>query len=238
MGKQTNIKLRGTVENTIYYQWKDIHCMRTVPARVRQTPATKKEAANFGVAVKNAAIARSMFKVITQYLPPNRAIIYKTDGAFRKWLHTHPLNEQAVINHIPFFEVLSFNEEINFQSVIKAKVTISRGSEGQLLINWPECNPVTFVRAPAETQHVVIKYLAATIDMHNPGIYHYSEAAISFTYADGVMPAKEMVLENVTAPVNLALVAMSVWYYKDETENRLINSMRWKPAGIVGSFYN
>ena len=210
--------------------------MRTVPERVRQTPATKKEAANFGVAVKNAAIARSMFKVITKYLPPSRAVIYKTDGAFRKWLHTNPLDEASAVDNIPFFEELSFNEEINFENVIKADVTISRGSDGQLVIRWPECNPVASVRAPAETEHIVVKYLAGTIDMHNPGIYHYSEAIFSFSYVNETIPAKEIVIENVTTPGSLALVATSIWYYKDE--NRLINSMRWKPAGIVGSFYN
>jgi len=51
MGKQKNIRLRCTVENIIYYQWKDIDCMRMVPPKVRQTDSTKKEASNFGVAV-------------------------------------------------------------------------------------------------------------------------------------------------------------------------------------------
>jgi len=238
MGKQNNIKLRGRVENIIFYQWKGIHCIRTVPAKVRQTPATKKEAANFGVAVKNAAIARSMFKVITRYLPPSRAAIYKTDGAFRKWLYTNPLDEQAAINGIPFFEGLSLNEETNFQNVTDAGITISRSVGGEVLIHWPEYNPVTSVRAPAETQQVVVKYLAGTIDMHHPGSYYYSEAAYSFTYTNSMMPAKNIILENVTKPGHLALLAMAVYYYKDELQSRPVNSVRWKPAGIIGSFYN
>ncbi len=69
MGKQTNIKLRGTVENTIYYQWRDIHCIRTVPARVRQTKATKKAATNFGIAVKSSAVVRSMFSKLMPQQP-------------------------------------------------------------------------------------------------------------------------------------------------------------------------
>src|SRR5665213_3254549 len=77
MGKQTNIKLRGTVENIIYYQWKGIHCIRTVPARVRQTKATKKAATDFGMAVKSSAVARSMFSKLMPQQPAGRSVIYK-----------------------------------------------------------------------------------------------------------------------------------------------------------------
>src|SRR6185312_3286516 len=127
MGKQTNIRLRGTVENIIYYQWKGIHCIRTVPARVRQTTNTKKEASNFGSAVKTSAAARALFREILQRLPPSRPLIYKMDGALRKWLQTAPLDERDPVNDIPFFDGLSFNEAVDFRRVMAVPVTISRG---------------------------------------------------------------------------------------------------------------
>src|SRR5665213_1153418 len=109
MGKQTNIKLRGTVENIIYYQWKGIHCIRTVPARVRQTKATKKAATDFGMAVKSSAVARSMFSKLMPQQPAGRSVIYKVDGAFRQWLQGNPLKDPAPVNEIPFFDGISFN---------------------------------------------------------------------------------------------------------------------------------
>ena len=238
MGKQTNIRLRGTVKNIIYYQWKGIDCIRTVPARVRQTAPTKQVAKNFGVAVRNAAVARSLFRKILHVLPPGRALIHITDGAFRKWLHTNPLDEKAEADGISFFNGLSFNEESNFDKIIQAKVSVNRGLNGEVLIQWPECNPVNDVKAPTGTAHIVIKYLAATIDMQQPGVYHATETEYSFPYKNEAIPAKEMILENVTAPGNLALVAMAIWYYKDDTQSKPINILRWKPSGIIASFYN
>lgn len=238
MGKQTNIKLRGTVKNIIYYQWKGIDCIRTVPARVRQTAPTKKVAKNFGVAVMNAAVARSLFRKILHIMPPGRALIYITDGAFRKWLHTNPLDEKVTTDDIPFFNGLSFNEEANFDRIIQAKVSIKRGLNGEVMIQWPACNPINDVKAPTGTVHIVIKYLAATIDMQQPGVYHATETEFSFPYKNETIPAKEMILKNVTAPRTLALVAMTIWYYKDNTLSKLITSLRWKPSGIIASYYN
>ena len=102
MGKQTNIKLRGTVENIIYYQWKGIHCMRTVPEKVRQTSNTKKAASVFGMAVRSAATMRAMLRPVLPD-PASRPMMYDLDGAFREWLHTEPLKSSEPADRLPSF---------------------------------------------------------------------------------------------------------------------------------------
>ncbi|HEY8658795.1 MAG TPA: hypothetical protein VIL78_07145 [Hanamia sp.] len=238
MGKQTNIRLRCTVDNTIYYQWRDVDCIRTVPARVRQTAPTKKEASNFGVAVKYAAIARSMFRKIVPMVQPGRSWVYKTDSTFRNWLRTAPLGETGPANGIPFFDGLSFNEAVDFRRVMQVPVQISRGNNGSLVLQWPAFSPLATFKAPAGTHQVIVKYLAATLDMQQPGNYHEAKAGFTIPYTDTTIPAGTMLLENATAPGNLALVAMAIYYYKDDLKNAPVNMLRWKPAGIMASFYN
>jgi hypothetical protein len=238
MGKQGDIKLRGTMENIIYYQWKGIHCMRTVPEKVRQTKPTKKAASDFGLAVKSAAVVRAALRPLMPQVPADRSIIYSTDNAFRKWLQTNPLNDDNEADGILFFDWVSFNEEVNFKTIVQPKITIARGSEGSLLINWPECNPVNFLRAPNLTVQAVVRYVAVTIGMTGKNEPHCSEAQLAIPYIDQVLPATEILLENVTATKCLALLGMSVSYYKDELQCKPVNMMRWKPAGIVTGFYN
>ena len=238
MGKQKNIRLRCTVENIIYYQWKDIDCMRTVPPRVRQTDPTKKEASNFGVAVKYAAVARSMFRKIVEELPPGRSVIHTTDGAFRNWLRTAPLDDNTPIDGISFFDGLSLNDTIDFRRLMQVPVHISRGDNGSLQLQWPGFNPLTSFKAPTGTVQITIKYLAATIDMRQPGLYHDVKTEFSVPYIDTTLPAGKIMMENVTAPGSLVLVAIAMYYYRDNLKNEPVNILRWKPSGITASFYN
>jgi hypothetical protein len=237
MGIQTNIKLRGTVENTIYYQWRDIHCMRAVPAKVRQTKPTKKAAKDFGIAVKSSAVVRSLLRPLMPE-PADRSIIYKTDDAFRKWLKENPPGNTEPVNEITYFNGLSFNDNSSIQKILQVKVTIGRGMEGSLLLQWPAFNPVTAIKAPAGTSQVVVQYIAATLNMKQPGQPQCAAANFIIPYADEVLPAKEILFENITGARNLVLVGMAIRYYKDDRQNKPINIMRWKPAGVVGSFYN
>jgi hypothetical protein len=237
MGIQTNIKLRCTVGNIIYYQWKGIHCIRTVPAKVRQTAPTKKAATDFGIAVKCSAVVRSLFRPLLPE-PANRSIIYKTDAAFRKWLKENPLDNTEPVNGIPYFNGLSFNDGCDLQKIIQLKVAISRGADGGLLLQWPAFNPVTAIKAPTGTKQIVVKYIIATLDMNNAGQHECAETAFTIPYTDDMIPAKEIQFENATGFKCIALVGMAIRYYKDGLQSKPINILRRKPAGIADSFYN
>jgi hypothetical protein len=236
MGKQTNIKLRGTVENTIYYQWKGIHCIRTAPARVRQTAPTKKAAANFGIAVRTSAVVRSLFRKL---LPEtaSRSVIYKTDAVFRKWLQTNPLDKEPV-NDIEFFDGFSFNDAANLKKILKKEVSAERSEDGSLLLKLPALNPVEDIDAPAGTCQVVLQVIAATVDMKKPGMHCSTGANIVIQYNDTPLPAQEILFANATKAGCIALVATGIRFYKDNIQSRPVNIMRWKPVAIIAGFYN
>ena len=231
MGIQKNIKLRCTVENIIYYQWKGIDCIRTVPAQVRQTKATKKSATNFGVAVKSSAVVRSLFRKLMPVEPPARTLIYETDGAFRKWLQGNPLSNAAPVDGIPFFDGLSFNEAVNFQGIVQMKVRITRSADNALLIRWPEFNPVAVIKAPSGTAQVIIRYMVATLDMNPKNEPYCTETNFTIPYVDEVMPAQEILVQNATGPECLALLAMSARYYKDELKINSSTNCVGNPRG-------
>lgn len=238
MGIQTNIKLRGTVGNIIYYQWKGIHCIRTVPAKVRQTKPTKKAATDFGIAVKSSAVVRALFRGLMPEIPANRSVIYKMDGAFRKWLKGNPLKNTEPADGISFFDDLSFNDDIELKKVLQLKVTISRSVNGGLLLQWPAFNPVAAIKAPTGTRQIVITYIVATIRMNGVDGHQCAETNFTIPYVDGMIPEREIQFENVTAFKSLALIGMAICFYKDNLQSQPVNIMRWKPAGVVGSFYN
>jgi len=234
MGKQGDIKLRGRVENTIYYQWNGIHCMRTVPARVRQSESTKVAATKFGLAVKSAAALRSLLKPVLPD-PANNALRYELDGAFRKWLYTDPLEKTAQETEIPFFKNFRFNKSATPGKLFRI-VNVSRTNENDLLIQLPAFNPLRDVTAPKGTISLQLTLTAAVLSFKDPVQNKCVSVNWSIPYEDKTVPLSEIILPELTSPQSLVLVVMGTKYYRgNET---MIDQMRWKPVGIVGSFYN
>lgn len=234
MGKQGDIKLRGTVGNVIYYQWRDIHCIRTVPARVRQTDNTKLAATKFGLAVKSAAAMRSRLKPMLPD-PANNAIRYELDGAFRKWLHTDPLEKAEPETMIPFFKHFSFNKAATLGKLFRM-VNVSRVNEHGLLLQLPAFNPVRDVFAPKETNSLQLQFTAAALSFDSQVPNKCVSTDWRIPYEDKILPLHEIILPGLTAPQSLALMVMGIRYYRGN--QIMIDQIRWKPVGIVGSFYN
>jgi hypothetical protein len=236
MGKQTNIKLSCTVGNIIYYQWKGIDCIRTVPTRVRQTKNTKKAASLFGVAVKSAATMRKMLRPV---LPDaaSRPMMYELDGAFRKWLYTAPLDDTAPCDMLPSFMSFSFNKEARPGKVFK-EVTVQRGIDGDLLVQIPSLNAAGDITAPKGTVQVGITFMAAVLPFDDEKERKVIAIDVTLPYIQSTITAQEILLPGVTHLHCLSLVAMSMRFYKTANEGLPINQIRWQPTVIVGSFYN
>jgi hypothetical protein len=234
MGKQGNIKLRGTVDNIIFYQWKGIHCIRTVPARVRQTDNTRQAASRFGLAVKSASVLRAMIKPVLPD-PANNAIRYDLDNAFRKWLHTDPLEKTEQESMMPFFKDFSFNKAAILGKLFRV-INVNRLSESDLLIELPAFNPAKEVTAPKGTTRLQLTLTAAVLSFKEQAQNKCVSADWYVPYEDKIIPLREMILPGLTVSQSLVLVVLEIRYYRgNET---LIDQMRWKPVGIVGSFYN
>ena len=103
---------------------------------------------------------------------------------------------------------------------------------GRNLTRWFILKPLR------EQRRVVIQYIVATLDMAREGAHHYSATDITIPYIDETMPEQEILFENVTGANCFALVGMAIRYYRNTIQNNPVNIMRWKPAGIAGSFYN
>jgi hypothetical protein len=234
MGKQGDIKLRGTVDNVIYYQWNGIHCMRTVPARVRRNDSTKKAAIKFGLAVKSAAALRAMLKPMLPD-PTNNAIRYELDGAFRKWLHTDPLKKAGQQTNIPYFENFSFNKAATLGKLFRI-VNVNRANESDLLIQLPAFNPLREVTAPKGTSRLQLQFIATVLSFSDNAQNKCVSTEWSVPYEDKMVPLHEMILPELVNVQSLVLVALGMRYYSgNET---VIDQMRWKPVGIMTSFYN
>lgn len=162
MGIQNNIKLRGTVENLIFYQWKDIHCIRTRPAKVKQAPVAIKNAGIFGMAASRSAVLRALLKPLMPE-PGNRKIIHRTDAAFREWLRAEPLNDDAPVDQVDAFQQLSFNEKRELSEFLRVPISVIRNTDNQFELYIAEFDAVRDIKAPRYTSEIFLQIMIASL---------------------------------------------------------------------------
>ena len=233
MGIQSNIKLRGTVENLVFYQWKGIHCIRTKPAKVNQAPVAIKNAGIFGMAANRSAVLRALLKRLMPE-PGNRKIIHRTDAAFRRWLQTEPLHDPAPVDHIHAFQHVSFNEKRELSEFLRMPVMVSRNDANQFDLQIAAFNPVSDIKAPPYTREVSLQIMIASLQMADPSVADCKETMLVIPYRNETLPAWQSMLPITAAEGQLTIIALAL-HYKTREQTEKID---WKPAGIVGSFYN
>ncbi len=120
MGKQTNIKIKGTFENVIYYESKGEFCMREKPLEVKRVPVAIKNSKIFGLAARCSGIVRALMAPILP-LPGNRTVMYRVNGAFKNWLCTDPLSNTDPVDAISFFNSLSLHPKMNGSNFLRCR---------------------------------------------------------------------------------------------------------------------
>src|SRR5215470_17450232 len=125
MAKQDGVFTNGRVGNLIYYRWRGIPCVRTVPDRVRQTKATRQSAKVFGRAVE---LSKGIRSFLSPCLPnyKGKEVMYTMNAALLSWLRQEKPEE-----HISFVG-LEFNEKSTMTSKLKQQPLVDFSKKGKV----------------------------------------------------------------------------------------------------------
>ena len=232
MAHQKGIGLRGTFEGTIFYKSMGLYLMRSKPVRVRQTNATKTQAAIFGKAAKVSAALRLTLK---PFLPDakDRKMMLSLDAALRSWLRTAPSHNSAGDHSMPFVTGFEFNKQSLLASSLKVPLTVTTTPHGKLLLHIPSLNPVQQIDAPAHTQCIRWQIIAASCSINDTSFNSSYDTELFMPYVNETIDTKKIELPVDVLPYSLSVVAIALHYYKStDGKSGLINTMRRKPAGL------
>jgi hypothetical protein len=215
--------------------WKGIDYIKSNAAKVKHSPASVRTYSIFGQASKSCKIMRQL---LNDWLPQPKsiAIRHRLQNAFSSWLRNSSLTDPAPMDDIPFFNRLSLNEHNELKQFLKFPVEVMRSSNGQLELKLPAFDPLLQIKAPAGANELQIQIALAGLQMDGSSRQYFFTTDLSIAYTTGNLPAKEFDLPIDTAVGRLILVVVSLQYFTDN--NVVVNHLNWKPAGIVGSFYN
>lgn len=237
MGIQSNLKLRGTAGNIIFYQWKDVDCIRRRPAKVKRVPVAIENSRVFGMAANRSAIVRSLLRPVLPE-PANRRIMHRLDKAFAQWLKTGPINSSQPVSNIESFTGLSFNEKLDETIFLRVPFSIKSVDDGGLFFHLPAFNPFSEMKAPLNTETIALVISTVTIDITNPSVQGITTKIVNIPYKDDFIQPESINLEMKTGAGKLVLVVVSFNYQSQQGAVITATQLNWKPCFIAGSFYN
>jgi hypothetical protein len=229
MAKQDAVFTNGRIGNVIYYQWKGIGCVRSAPARVRQTKATRQSAKNFGRA---AQFSRHLRACLSPCLPnyKSKEVMHTMNAALLSWLR-----QEKPEDNISFVG-LEFNEKSNLASKLRQQPVVDFGKKGKIVISFPPLKIPQDVPAPSNTKSVRIDIAAVGCMFPELQVTGFASVSIEIPYKGESLPVMKKELEFKGKPGGLNVVAMSLRYTTSKySEVKEITDQRWMPAAIIGA---
>ena len=233
MARQGNMKFIGTVDNLIFYTWKEIPCIRTKPTHVKQTIATVEQSKLFGIASHTGAVLRRLLKPV---LPnaDDKPMMRRFEQAIVQWLRTGAVNHNGRQTNMPFIIGFEFNEASPLHNRLKQTVTVDVNATNTISVNIPTLQPVQDITAPANTTAVLFTISAATCSLLTDDIADIVTKEMAIAYNDIELPAQKVELPVTVDPGTLTVVLLGLRYV---VKGNITTAMKWLPAGVMGSVW-
>ena len=233
MSKQSGIYLHGKSGNILYYSWKGIPCERMIPANVFQSPVV--------VAHKNAnglstTLGGSFRKLLANVIPYPKSVKMQTAVriALLKWLKSEPVPSQPPA-HIPYISDINFNEAAILKKCLHVPFTVTIAPQNQLSILIRQLTPATAFTTPPQTDHIIIKLVAACCNIRTGEAVQNYTHQVSFPYNTVKIPQQAIPLPLQIPADSLTIVTVALEYFtnKSGTASLSLNE-RFRPSQVIG----
>ena len=210
--------------------------MRTAPAKVRQTKATKIRSSNFSIAVGAGKALRNLLAPAIPF-PRNKKMQNLFGGAIMKWLQLQTPEQLAPATSLPYLNNFQFNDATSLPERWKVALTVTKEA-GILQLHIPAFIPTEKMAAPAWTKHVECTVAAASCNLKDSTGNGNSVHGFTIPYNDTEHPAQTLQLPVAMPPGSLVVVAVSLTYYITKKGKQMAtDNVAFMPAGIVEAMY-
>ena len=232
MALQKTVFVTGKLANIIFYEFRGTPCGRTMPAKVRQTKATKASAKQFG---KAATLSKLLRQLLTPVLPDplNKKMMYRLNATLAKWLRSDKSN--AGLSHLEGFE---FNVEALIKEIVRKSISIDWTTKGKVILKMPDLVPVRDIAAPFNTRELHWQIMVVSIThKERPSIRNSYTSSINMAYDSEPRAAENLSIPFIINSGDLTVVAVALQYTSERKgELVIVGDKRWKPANILGLY--
>ncbi|HMH33591.1 MAG TPA: hypothetical protein VK543_11200 [Puia sp.] len=238
MAVQRNVIFTGRIGNMIFYKRNGKYCSRAVPDRVRQTKPTKARAKEFGKASSLARAIREQLLPVIPF-PADNNMQTRLITAVFQWLKEAGSSRTERINQLSLIERFQFTSEGDeIMNRWKIRPAISIPSAGLLEIKIPSFIPDQSVRAPANTELVMLKISAGSCNPERGIVTGNSSTELLLNYDSKPVAAQTIVLEFPMPKGSLIVAGASLVYTVVKNKKLRLNANKsFMPAGIIAAMY-
>lgn len=233
MAIQKDLKFRGTINNLIFYERMGGFYVRTKPARVNQTPATKARAQDFAQACRLCKTLRTMLAPVNP-CGKDKGVMRRLNKALLQYLLGSQQQNDNLDNSLQFITGFQFNDQTDIRERLKTKISVNTPDPDMLQLRLPALMPGRDISAPAHTKFVEWKIMAAACSVKDAVAVCDYATGLMMPYDDTMIPPQAIPLPLPAADDNLKVVAIALQYHAmKKGMAELANDLRWLPSGIV-----
>ncbi|KAA9041479.1 hypothetical protein FW778_05490 [Ginsengibacter hankyongi] len=233
MGKQKGLYLNAKSGNILYYSWKEIPCIRTIPANVYQSPAVIAHKNANGLSTTMGASFRRLLDGVLPY-PKNMEMQTNLRIALLKLLKSGVVNIEPPAA-IPFIGGLSFNEASVLSNCMKVPLSITLQSPDEFAVHLPEMVPTLGFNAPPATSHIRLKIAAACCNIATGEALQNYNDAITIPYNAERISAQTKLFSFPMPAGRITMVVIALDYFGNVNgASSLLLNERFRPSRVMG----
>jgi hypothetical protein len=165
MASQKQLQITGKIGNMIFYKRGDNYYARSVPAKVKQSKATKKCSTLFG---KASAAGKCLRQQLLPCLPFPRDVTMQVRlvSAISAWLRSG-YDPAQPNDKVPFISNFQFTEGSSIKERWRVALQVIKVDDGGLQLTIPAFVPAKSISAPAGTVTVKCNIAAMACNIEN-----------------------------------------------------------------------
>ena len=233
----TDVFVKGTLGNTVFYYRMEKRCSRIKRSSIKQTEATQVRGINFGI---GARAGKGLRNGLERFMPSptDRSMQSRLSGAIAKWLGLQNANELPPYEEAPYIGDFQFTKSAGFRERFRVPLTVSQPGSNLITVAIDAFTPVQNIKAPAGTASVKLTIAVAgcTLISGEPG--GNATHTLNIPYNDVELSAQLMEFIIPVVPGSLTVTAAKLQYYTSNYGNSIeIKEPAWMPASIVNARY-
>jgi hypothetical protein len=233
----TDLFVKGTLENLVFYYRMGRRCSRLKRESIQQTEATQIRGINFGIA---ARAGKGLRNGLEKFMPSptDRSMQSRLSGAIAKWLGQQNASDLPTYEDAPYIGNSQFTKSTGFTERFRVPFTVSQPQSDRITVSINAFIPVQNIMAPAGTVSVKVTITVAGCILISGTPNGHTTHTLTIPYNDVEVPAQLMEFDIPVLPGSLTVTTAKLQYYTSNSGNSIeIKDPAWMPANVVNARY-
>jgi hypothetical protein len=236
MGRQTGVKFIGTIDGVIYYIWKGIYCMRSMPGFFNQTAATQETASVLGRASNQGKLLRKGLEPLSPN-PKLKGMQNRLQTAIQYMINMEEGHNMEDLEEKDTLQSFVFNEKARCNNIFSKMISATYIPGKGVGIDIQAFNPAGQFRYPGSVKKLRFILAAVVVNTRKKELADTCYIQAEIDYADKDVAALHFDLPVEAGKACLVTATVAVQFCATgRDEKSFIQNLRYLPMINAGAW--